>query len=310
MIFKTIMPTPPKAYFVCGARASFSLLVTLSTLRTILANKARSPSCNTKYKMVATSHYSATAPSISGLCIVSAPPRRQSSLRSVSSTHSRRSLAKAETLEEPIKRVRFACTDELDLSENDNVGIIREEIFEFEAAPEECSSDLYFSQEDIMDFRRGCRKIAAEFAAEYPDYSESVDALYNGSDWVELKDALRNRRRRRAISDFAWLDSDIMDLEAEDDYDDNDSYCGDDVEDDNFYSTMRGLESRIASNFRMRRRWAIHSVLALQRDMKASSCKLSQIELGLRARSVQLTQKSRNYAIQQAALDQMEVLYR
>lgn len=258
--------------------------------------------------MVATSHYSAPSPLLTRFSIVSAPPRRQSSLRSVSSTHSRRSLAKPETLAEPARRVRFACTDELDLSESDNVGVIREEVFEFESAPEECAFDLYFSQDDIMEIRRGCRKIAAEFAAEYPDYSDSVEALYNGGYCNELKDALRNRRRRRAVGDAsaAWLD--IIDLEDEDEYDDNDSFCGDDEDNDNFYCTMRGLEARIAPTFRMRRRWAIHNVLKLQQEMKTAQCKSSQIELGLRARSVQITQKSRNYAIQQAALDQMDVM--
>jgi hypothetical protein len=236
------------------------------------------------------------------------PPARSISLGSVTSTVSRRSLTK-----ENSKRVRFARADK-ENSFNENIfdedfEIVYEEVLEFERVPEECYGSLFYSGDEIMEMRKESRREACRFATDYPDYVEMVNKMIEGDygkNLEELRDIMRLRRKRRTRtplkpSSDSWRKSmEWLDFEIEDDDlygDDNDgnidelepvmsaSSCEDDEDNDDFYCTMRGTESRIAPSMRSQRRVSIRSILELQQEGKHCGVELS---VGLRARSVQL----------------------
>jgi hypothetical protein len=268
-------------------------------------------------------------------------PPRQSSLRSITSTHSRRSLkcdyVSTPEPQPPRNRVRFACTDELDLSGRDNdsdgqsfddVGIIQPSVLEFETV--EPLQVLSLTSVEIVQIRLQARRQAAQFAADHPDYIELLNECFeqsNSSCVPEPRaqlEPLRRRRLRRntfqVCNKWLELESEIVDNDdqANDfNFDDEEEepvaataapmYCDDEVDHADYYGTMRGLETRLTPALRLRRRWAIHSVLQLQREMKEARCDAVQMELGLRATGVQVSKKAQAFARFQALLDEMEV---
>lgn len=251
------------------------------------------------------------------------PPPRQSSLRSVSSTHSRRSQVKSNPVVSSTsqRRVRFAYTKELDLSDRDyadnDVGTIQTTVHEF--ASVEPVEALYLTGGEIHQIRSGARRQAVQFAEDHPDYVEEINELLENIDsssdiGVQLE-TLRRRHLRRNTHKIStkWLDLDPEEIEdevyCEDEEEKEDipaQFCDDDVVDSDYYCPMRGLETRITPLFRIRRRWAIHSVLEMQQDMKEAGCCATQVEMGLRAVCVQVSQKSRSFALHQALLDELE----
>jgi hypothetical protein len=261
----------------------------------------------------------------SGLRLVThEPPARSISLGSVTSTVSRRSLTKENT-----KRVRFVRSDKENICNenifNEDFENVYEEVFEFERAPEECFTSLFYSCDEIMEMRKESRKEACRFTTDYPDYADMVTKMIEGDygkNLEELRDVMRLRRKRRTPlkpSTDSWRKSmEWLDYELEDDDlygDDNDenadevepvvvTSCDDDEENDDFYCTMRGMELRIAPSMRSQRRIVIRNILELQNEGKHSGVALS---IGLRARSVQLTKKARDFAILQAVLDSLEI---
>lgn len=255
--------------------------------------------------------------------LLTSPPR-QSSLRSITSTHSRRTLQKSHSLQfGSQRRVRFACSDDLDLSgrdEADDIGIIAESIVRFPYI--EPLEALYLTAQEILDIRTGARRQAAQFAADHPDYVESViEMLENGKSehdtGIQLETLRRRRRRRNTFKvSTKWLDSEPLDSNDGDCYFDDEEdeesvvlepYCEDDVCDADYYCTMRGLETRSTPLFRLRKKWAIRSVLQIQQEMNQAGCCPAQVEMGLRATAVQATKKSRLFAYHQALLDEDEV---
>jgi hypothetical protein len=263
-------------------------------------------------------------------------PPRQSSLRSITSTHSRRSLKceSATPVEQnqppPRRRVRFACTDELDLSgrdesHNDDVGVINADVVEFETvAPLQV---LSLTSVEIVQIRLQARRQAAQFAADHADYIDLLNECFEqgtsfASEPSSQLEPLRRRRLRRntfqVCNKWLELESDVVDNDDQNDFNFEDEeeeepiaissmYCDDDVQNADYYCTMRGLETRLTPALRLRRRWAIQSVLQLQREMKDAHCDSMQMELGLRATAVQVSKKAHAFARFQALLDEMEV---
>jgi hypothetical protein len=239
----------------------------------------------------------------------------QSSLSS--STHSRRSLVK----DSPVvcarkRRVRFACSDGLDLSDYDgvdNVGVIKAIIHEFERV--DPVNTLYLTPEEMLQIRSNLRRQAAQFAADHPDFTQAINELLeNGNSVDDISAQLETLRRRRRRScpfqdSMKWLELDSNnddDSDFEEDDASYDQYCDDEACDDKYFCPMRGLETRISPLFRIRRRWAIHSILDMQQEMQESGCCTAQIEMGLRAVCVQVSQKARLFAVHQAKLDEKE----
>jgi hypothetical protein len=289
-------------------------------------------------------HSLVTASSSSSSAAATAGPPRQSSLRSITSTHSRRSL-KCEfstpvEQQPPRRRVRFACTDELDLSgrddsylQYDDVGVINADVVEFETV--EPLQVLSLTSVEIVHIRLQARRQAAQFAADHPDYIDLLDECFeqginsssSSSSIPEPSSQLEPLRRRRlrrntfqVSTKWLELESEVVDNDDQNDYyfEDEEAeeepvavvapmYCDDDVDNADYYCTMRGLETRLTPALRLRRRWAIASVLQLQREMKDARCDATQMELGLRATGVQVSKKAQAFARFQALLDEMEV---
>lgn len=240
---------------------------------------------------------------------------RQSSLSS--STHSRRSLVKESSIVSTSKRrVRFECTDGLDLSDcdgMDGIGVFQATIHEFESV--ESVYALYLTPDEMLQIRSNLRRQAAHFAADHPDFIQAINELLeNGSSVEDISSqlkTLRHRRRRRAPFQacMKWLELDsVNDDDRNYEYDEvgHEPYCDDEAYNDDFFCPMRGLETRISPLFRIRRRWAIHSILDMQQEMKDAGCCKAQIEMGLRAVCVQVSQKARSFAVLQATLDEHE----
>lgn len=250
---------------------------------------------------------SATRRSHNGL-VIPGPPR-QSSLRSVSSTHSRRSLYKTED-SVPKRRVRF--------SENPYQQRPTERVHVVERFEDD---SLYYRPEDIQENRTQIRKVCTRFATDYPDYVREIEGVFDNGlvdkDMLDLVQTLRQRRKQ--LNPFKismkWLEIDdeedpsISYDEEEEDTDDVDVYRHDDDEDVDVYCTMRGLESRVVSKLRSDRRFAITKVLLLQDEMREAGCERLQIEMGLRAVATQVSQKARFFAVHQALLDAQERYY-
>ena len=255
--------------------------------------------------------------------LVSASPR-QSSLRSVTSTHSRRSLEKSNSVVSTSqRRVHFSCTNELDLSDRDDtddIGTIQVSVHEFEFV--EPVDALYLTPREITLIRCNVRAQAAQFAADHPDFVEQINELLeNGISVADAStqiESLRRRRRRRYCNGFqASTKGPELDPESSDGkvFGDEEKkvkevipelYGDDDAVDSDYFGPVRGLETRISPLFRIRRRWAIHGVLDLQQEMKGAGCCTTQVEMGLRAVCVQVAQKARSFALLQAALDEWE----
>lgn len=245
-------------------------------------------------------------------------PERQSSF---SSTHSRQSFAKLQ-IDSPFKkRVRFRCTDELDLSENNSDGTyshdgnIKEEVFEFEKVDPVYHCDMWYTGDEILGFRSDIRRTASSFAQDYPIFGELLDyVLQNGhtieSDEIDIE---RMRARRRRKNPFAaslqWLSiSDNYEDERYDEDEESDDQfasCDDnDTDEVDFFPSMRGLENRVIPAFRQRRRWAVTQILQLQEELKSRS--YAQLSTGLRIQSLQCSKKACCYAQHQGNLDARE----
>lgn len=252
--------------------------------------------------------------------LASPRPERQSSF---SSTHSRPSFDKR-LADFPLKRqVRFLCTDELDLSESnndrsfsqDNLGVIKEQVVEYEKVDSNYHCDIWYTCEEIVGFRSDIRRTASAFSQDYPIYGELLEyVLQNGhaieSDEIDVE---RMRARRRRKNPFAvslqWLaiSDDFEDERYDEDEDPEDQFesCDDNNTDEvDYFPCMRGLENRIIPAFRQRRRWAVNQVLQLQDELKNRTCE--QVSTAMRIQSLQCSKKACCYAQHQGFLDARE----
>ena len=244
---------------------------------------------------------------------------RQSSLRSVTSTHSRTSFVKKEEQEvSDVKltqrRVRFACAIDCDDSSE---SLDHELVYEYDFV--EPIQPLYLTSCEILKIRSDARLQATHFAQAYPSVIAEINyAFENGersmNHYLQIR-MLRRRRRRRDPYDVAF-DSVDRDVEAyidgqNESFDDDDQSdrldCDDELLDDQtYFCSMRGLESRISPLFRLNRRMTIRKVINLQAEMKKSGCCSTQVQMGLRAVCAQASQKARSFAYFQATLDEFE----
>jgi hypothetical protein len=286
------------------------------------------------------------------------------STSSLSSTHSCRSIIKnhaAVSIDEtthparlPDRRVRFFSDHtmehygsySLEFSDNsdslaDNVTV---EVLEYDPCIDATNApDLFFTCNEIDHMRTDARRQANRFAADYPDYVETLENLYDHgvvttttttTDLAAVRKPLRHRRKRKHVMAIA-LKWSILDNDGDNDGDDDNNeedYCFDeDVNEaapapaavDYYANTeeshepnnevfchvdMRGLEIRTTPMFRIHRKRAIDAVLHLQREMKKAGCCPAQIEIGLRAKAIQFSNRTKQFAIHQAQLDNMELL--
>lgn len=250
-------------------------------------------------------------------------PKRQSSF---SSTHSRDSCAKVQAqvqVDSPFKkRVRFLCTDDLDLSESisegafGQEGIIKERVVVFEKVDPVHHSDIWYTGDEIAGFRTDIRRIASSFVQDYPIYGVLLEYVLQNGHTIESEDIdidrMRARRRRKNPCHFSvqWLS--LSDNFEDDRYDEDEeahdrfeSCTDDDAADDaDFFPCMRGLENRVIPAFRQCRRWAVTQVLQLQQELKSRS--YEQVSTGLRIQSLQCTKKSCCFAQHQGILDARE----
>jgi len=247
-------------------------------------------------------------------------PLRQSSF---GSTHSRHSFGKDETTTSPKKRVRFLCTDELDLSDSnsdsscsqDDLGTIKERVQEFEKIDSSYHCDIWYTGDEIYEFRADIRRTAAAFGADYPIYGELLEYVLQNGHNIESEeiDIERMRARRRRKNPFAvslqWLSisEDIEDERYDEDEEAEDHFesCDDDEPDEcDYFPCMRGLENRVIPAFRQRRRWAVRQVLSLQNELSNRS--YEQMSTGMRIQSLQVGKKATCYANHQGFLDARE----
>ena len=242
---------------------------------------------------------------------------RQSSLRSITSTHSSQSLIKEDKYAKSDssysrRRVHFAdCDDSSDTHDTDLV-------FEFDVV--DPVEPLYLTAAEILKIRSDARHEASHFAQVYPKVIAEMNfAFENGGNTLNPSSQikkLRSCRRRLDPYDVA-LESIDRDVDvfmnthteyADDDVSDQQDWDSEDTLDERYYfCTMRGLESRISPLFRLNRRMTIRNVINLQTEMKKSRCCPAQTQMGLRAVYTQASQKSRSFAFYQAALDEYEV---
>jgi hypothetical protein len=258
----------------------------------------------------------------SGSALSSLP--KQTSLRSVTSTHSRNSLVKTESCDfsdksqcnPPRRRVHFSCCVDVDEFESDSATthIVHEYI---QGEPVE---PLYLTTNEIQSIRSDARKQSLLLAKIYPNLAKEIQNIFeNGGSSLKHSNQIKSLRRRRPRCD-PYADA-LESNDRDDDifFDDStktvmnfygeEPLCDDeDMLDDKYYfCTMRGLETRISPSFRIHRRMQINNVLDLQTKMKESGCCSIQIQMGLRAVSAQLSQKSRAFALYQASLDEVEI---
>ena len=258
---------------------------------------------------------------LNGILSTSAETLRQSSLRSVTSTHSRQSLIKQglpdiSDTSYTQRRVQFACRNEC---EDSSESLDFESVIEFDVI--DPLEPIYLTASEILKIRSDARLQASHFAQVYPAFIAEINFLFeNGGRTLNLLShikKLRSRRRRLDPYDIA-LDSDDRDLDAfiavqndfmvDEDFSEVQYYDDETFDDLNYFCSMRGLESRISPLFRLNRRMTIRNVINLQTEMKKSRCSPTQIQMGLRAVSAQGSQKARSFAYFQATLDEFEVV--
>jgi hypothetical protein len=286
------------------------------------------------FKMVATS-FSSSSRYFVGAPLVDCETVRQSSFRSVTSTHSRRSLLKTDSLDnsdnsqqQQPRRVRFL--DCMDIDESDCYSSFDESGFEaieksiqptvYEYEPTEPFEALYLTPDEILKIRSDARKQAVHFAQVYPSYVAAINETFDTIGTCERNfsqiEKLRRRRRRRDPFEVAFESSDRDEDNFFEEEQNTEKHCefsqlasyDDDLFDDvEYFCSMRGLETRISPLFRINRRLTIKSVLDIQREMKKSGCCPAQVQMGLRAVCAQASQKARAFASFQADLDEIEV---
>jgi hypothetical protein len=192
---------------------------------------------------------------------------------------------------------------------------------------------LFFTLDEIDHMRTDARRQANRFAVDYPDYVETLERLYHHgatatmADLESVRKELRHRRKRKHAMAIA-LKWSILDDDSNDEEDYVFDHYGSEVapvpDEVNYYASaqedaeldnevfchvdMRGLEIRVTPTFRLHRKLAIDAVLHLQRDMKRAGCCPAQIEMGLRAKAVQFSNRAKQFAVQQAQLDNMELV--
>lgn len=220
-----------------------------------------------------------------------------------------------------------------DSSESISDHQINIEVLEYDPCIDDChhATQLFFTQEEIASIRLESRRQANRFAADYPDFVETLEQVYeNGAiDLATVHKPLRTRRKRKHVMNIAlqWSildDDDNIDEEGGDDYsfDDDDvaleagppevNYYANEKENESTdetmcHASMRGLEVRVTPTFRNHRKQAIRAILDLQLDMKSAGCNATQIEMGLRVKAVQYSNRTKAFAINQARLDSMEL---
>lgn len=245
---------------------------------------------------------------------------RQSSLRSVTSTHSRHSLVKKDIHEISDinftqRRVRFAN----EMGYDNNLDSVEpESVYEYKLV--EPVQPLYLTTSEILKIRSDARLQASHFAQAYPNVIAEINCAFESGErsldhYSQIK-KLRCRRRRLDPYDVAFesMDRDVAAFIDErnalwvDDDQSEQLDCDDDMLDDRkYFCSIRGLESRASPLFRLNRRMTIRNVLNLQTEMKRSGCCPSQMQMGLRAVCAQSSQKARSFAFYQAVLDEFEV---
>lgn len=191
----------------------------------------------------------------------------------------------------------------------------------------ENAGDIFYSDAEILQIRRDVRKIAQRFAADYPDFVETIEDVYDQGEAVDLTKVhktLRRRRKRVAAMELSrkWEnlfnefddDGNVFgeedDATTEDALKADDYYCDDEDAPENHlnYGVTRGLEARMSSAARLRRKQGIHGVLQLQEELRENSAMdAGQIEMCLCAKAVHLTRKARAFACNQAKLDRMDL---
>lgn len=161
------------------------------------------------------------------------------------------------------KRVRFSV---------DERGRAKLQVFQYEQDAKTCLDELYYSQEEIMDNQRLDRSEAKAYVKHNKEYRRCLKDAIEGKDTTE----------RKKIVDHI-----IKASEAD----------------------VRGLESSITNLFRAQRKLGVLQVLELQQRMKAMTChqsnlqRQSMLELGLRARSSEVSRPARNLALLFAEAD-------
>jgi hypothetical protein len=255
-----------------------------------------------------------------GISFPTSGTTRQSSLRSVTSTHSRQSLVKKDAHETydisfTQRQVRFAC--ETDCDDTSDL-LDPNSVYEFENV--EPVQPLYLTAGEILKIRADARLQASHFAQAYPNVIAEINhAFENGersSNHFRQIRELRCRRRRLDPYDVAFqsMDRDVAAFIDEqnaflvdDDQIEQLDYDDELLDDRKYFCTMRGLESRVSPLFRLNRRMTIRKVLNLQAEMKQSGCSPAQVQMGLRAVCAQASQKACSFALYQAVLDEFEV---
>ena len=249
------------------------------------------------------------------LATLTAPPR-QSSLRSITSTHSRNSLVKDDQLHEihctkghTERRVRFDCED--------NSDSLDELVFEYEYV--DPVEPLYLTASEIMKIRSDARRQASHFSQAYPDVIAEINSAFeDGGSRMNHASQVKKLRRRRQLKNIYDVAFESYDRDEDGSIngqeecliDGDQRDCDDELVDDaNYFCTMRGLETRISPMFRLSRRMTIRNVINFQTEMKRSGCCPTQIQMGLRAVCAQGSQRARAFACYQATLDEFEVFH-
>jgi len=161
------------------------------------------------------------------------------------------------------KHVRFSV---------DESGRAKLQVFEYVPDSEICLKELFYSHDEIMGNQWVVRAQAKDYAKLNKDYRRCLKDVIEGKDTTE----------RQAIIDLIVKASE---------------------------AGVRGLESSITNLFRAQRKLGVLSVLELQHRMKGMACYQSELqqqtmlEMGLRAKSSEVSRSSRNLALLFAEAD-------
>jgi len=148
-------------------------------------------------------------------------------------------------------------------------GQIAVDLYMYEMPHVDCHSDLHNSQKEIQQIQYKCKKLMQTYAENNPLYHEHLERCFD----------------YRTVEDLT-----IFTMAC---------------------SPARGLETRVSKLIKLHRKTTVNEILKMQEIIKEGNKERSgaqrqtMLELGLRARSLQLSQKSKIFALRMAKADEI-----
>lgn len=176
------------------------------------------------------------------------------------------------------KRVRFSDSDDAATAAT----TVHVTVREYQLAPVECKTDLYWQKEELWQIHSDCRQYAAEYGHDNPVYVAAVNYLFDPPK--------KDMDDQATFTEAVQQDADNIQILSK--------------------SPCRGLEGRATTVIRAHRRWAVRAVLAMQAHHECrnstSASDLQERDSLLRTRSLQTSRRSQAFSIKLAQGDAYE----